>query len=870
VDGYSLLFRAYYALIHANMSNRSGDPTSAIFGFLRMLASLVEQLQPTHLAVALDHPGKTFRDELFDQYKAQRKETPPELIQQLEAMRAILDALSVARVEQEGLEADDVIATLAELASRKGLQVRVVTGDRDALQLVDDDAVVVGLTRKGVSDIEWFGEAQVEAKHGIPPARYPDVAVLRGDTSDNLPGVPGIGPKTAAQLISKYGSLESLLGHVEELPEKHRAAVSRLADDLVQAKRLTLLVRDADLGVTVEDLELGSWDPRRAAQMLVETYDMRRPYDFIAKAFRNRPALVDGKEGENKPGAVRVHQPKRVHQLNRVFDYSQLEGATFAASAAFAGTPGRSAIVKLLLSDQDNFIELTPPFEGLVQKLTDSTLIGSCLKELVRSLAMHHGLDLWPGRLVDLSILGYLLDPDSGAASIKELADRYLGLRNTAEDSLFGQSNDSDLIDEVLLAFPLKEELERRLSADRMDELAVRVEIPLTSVLSDMEITGVAVDLDRLDQIGQDLAQEASGLLAEIHGLAGEVFNPNSPKQLGAILFGKLGLASGKKTKTGYSTSASVLESLRDEHPLVDVVLRYREVEKLRNTFYEGLKSEVAPDGRIHATYKQAVARTGRISSEHPNLQNIPIRTNEGKRFREVFVAPAGNLLVVADYSQIELRILAHLSGDANLIAALRGRTDVHAQVAAQVFGIPVEQVTERERSIAKMVAYGLSYGMESYGLAQRLGIETREAELILSAFFRAFPGLKAYREQAVEEARRYGFTTTLLGRRRYLPDLNSPNRAVRESAERQAMNASTQGLAADIFKIALVQLHKELARFDARLVLQIHDEVVVETPGQVAQEVAQTVERVMSQAYQLEVPLLVNVGVGSSWAQAK
>ena len=869
LDGYSLLFRAFFALQH--LTNRLGDPTNALFGFFRMVAAVYAETQPSHMAVALDHPGPTFRDQLFDGYKGTRKETPTELREQLEAVRGLLDAVQIGWIDQEGLEADDLIATLATRARADGICSLVVTGDRDGLQLVEDPWVTILLTRKGVSDLAWMDEAGVEERYGVAASQYADLAVLRGDKSDNLPGVPGIGEKTGAALIREYGSLEGVLANLGSLPPRPREAISERTEELRLAKRLTELRRDAEIGVDLDYFRVGPWDAAGAERVFVGTYDLRSPFNALKSAFGARKDM----SREAGPSHSDRAPVKRlaIAQLVDVLDYP---GSLYVA-ASYEGSPGRSVLSRIAIGSEQGWCPADPAEIGAAaERFAAHELVGLDLKSLIRSLALFHGVELPAQRFVDLGVLAYLVDPELGRDTLAGLVSSLIGSTDASPpggesaQGLFDSSADDSEVEQLQQLIELKAELAGRLAESGMEELAWRVEVPLLEVLAEMEIAGVKVDALRLDEIGAELSSEAAVAERQLYSLAGEQFNPNSPKQLAEVLFNRLGLTGTKKTKSGYSTDASVLEALRDAHPLVPVLLRYRELEKLRNTFFEGLRSEIGLDGRIHASYNQTVARTGRISSERPNLQNIPVRSEEGRQFREVFVAPEGSLLVSADYSQIELRVLAHLSGDESLSAALRSDEDVHRLVAARVFGVAPSEVSYEQRSVAKMVAYGLSYGMEAYGLSQRLAVPPAEAEAILDAFFTAFPGLRSYRSIAVEEARRLGYTATLLGRRRYIPELSSSNRSMRLSAERQAMNAATQGLAADIFKIALVEMGRRLKPLSALLVLQVHDEVVVETPAERVEEVKAVVVSAMTGAYALSVPLVVNVGVGPSWAAAK
>ncbi len=856
IDGYSLAFRAYYAYAGVNyeMTSSSGMPTTALHGFTRMLADVYRDWRPDYFAVALDYPGATFRDELFDDYKGGRAETPEGLRTQLAALRPLLEALGVPSLEVSGFEADDVIATLVDKAKSAGVMCRVITGDRDALQLVEDGVCTVMLTRQGVSKLEEMTEGAVLEKYGIPPAHYQDFAALRGDSSDNLPGVPGIGEKTAAKLIAEYGSVENIREHVDSLSPRIAKAVKEFDDQLVLGLRLTGLVRDVPLSIEFEQLAVKRFDREAAKRLLVDNLELRTSYDLVCKAFADRGVQIGDSEQE---AATRVLAPAlKWAPFEEVAREARTCGRVYVAHD-LNDTLGKDQEICLVATGVGAKGPLVAGVEVLEKAFGDLEWCGFGLKEFARLTGATRF-----GSLRDLGVLASLCDPTGQEPDFLGAADSFLGGAVTAE-------NGKTLVDMAPWLDTLSRAIDARLEEEGLLPLAQDVEIPLTAVLLQMERDGVQIDGPRLAQITSELTQESERQLRVIREMAGEEFNPNSSRQLGVILFEKLALPRGRRTKTGYSTDARVLERLRGSHPIVGAILGYREVEKLRATFAEGLSAEIADDGRIHATYHQMGARTGRISSDRPNLQNIPIRTEVGKAFREIFVASPDYLLIAADYSQIELRVLAHLSGDERLISALTGGTDVHRTVAASVFQVAESEVTPQQRSVAKMVVYGLSFGMEAYGLSQRLGVSTQEAGAILAKFFEAYPVLDAYRTKVVQEARERGYTMTLLGRRRYLPDLNSNNYALRESAQRQAMNAATQGLAADIFKISLISVANRLIE-PSRLVLQVHDEVVVEAPCDEAPEIAEVVTEALTGAMKLSVPLVVDVGIGPNWAAAK
>jgi DNA polymerase-1 len=898
LDGHSLAFRAFFALQEAGMKTSSGQETHAVYGFVSMTTKLLGDFQPDGMAVAFDRHEPTFRDEIATDYKAGRPPTPDSLIAQVELIREFVQVLGVPGLDALGYEADDVLATLATRLSANDDDVIVVTGDRDAFQLVEDPHVRVLYNRRGVSDYVLYDEAGIIERTGVAPSKYPLLASLRGDPSDNLPGVPGVGEKTAAKLVSTYGNLDAIYAHLDELTPKLRASLAQSEDQVRKNLLLTPVVRDVPLRVELSELGLEHFD-RDALARFFSFLEMRAPRDRLFSVLAKRPGGITQKtEPETK--AIAEALIVRLDSKDAVLSFCEeagriAQGARITIEASFDGEPGRSRIEQIALHVLGaEEVALVPGAQLLddgvriaLEKLFAAKNGGSArivahrAKELMRSL-LSLGIDV-TGLECDTAVVAYLVDPSHGSASLADLARTY-GLPSTDEkESASGQLGfaiddaDEDRLDstvarrtEVIEA--LGKVLEGELDAVGGRSLWEEVERPLVRVLAKMEVAGVGVDADRLRMINRELTEEAKGLEAEIQRHAGESFNVNSTIQLRQILYEKLRLAPGRKTKTGYSTDAATLEKLRDVHPIVDALLRYREVEKLRSTYGEGLLAEIAADGRIHASFNQTVARTGRLSSDQPNLHNIPVRSEDGRRFREAFVPAPGTLLLVADYNQIELRVIAHLSKDPGLVEAFAKGEDIHEATAARVFGVAPKDVTTQMRAKAKMVSYGLAYGMEAYGLAQRLAIPVDEAATILNQYFEAFPAVKDYMEQTVVEARRRGYTETERGRRRYLPELSSDNFRVRQAAERQAMNAGTQGLAADIFKIALVSLDASLeARsLSARIVLQVHDEVLVEAIPEEQEEVETLTLQAMNNAYPLCVPLEVHLAWGTSWADAK
>lgn len=895
LDGFSLAFRAFYALPES-MVTSSGQHTNAIHGFVQMLLNLVKEHQPTHLAVAYDHPDPTFRDQLSTSYKGTRSKTPDPLVSQLPLIAQVVKSLGISLIEKAGYEADDVIATLATHAAMEQIDTIVVTGDRDSFQLVSDPYIKVLYNRRGVSDYELLDEKGVENRMGVGPALYPELAALRGDPSDNIPGVPGVGQKTAAKLLNQYGSLENIFNHLDELSPKLRSALQEHRSQLELNQRLIPLVRNVPLPFSPMDLKLGQWDMDEAKE-LFQFLEFNKIWDRTKFVFADRIASENHKDSGDDNSELMVPRNATVTRAADVSDlgpfFDQMESlSSIYIDVDWRGTPGRSALRTLsagyldhqgdlrVLVISEDAINRSELIDALLKgvNIRDIAVSGIDLKALLRYLITNSLVTF--SIETDLSVASYLLNPGASEYGLSYLAQRWPGLAEFSNPSgphteqltiSLGDDLDTEAISRrIQLGIEIEGRIKELLKQESLIDLYLDIERPLISVLAKMEAVGILVDRSYLTALQGEFVAEVQQLQIEIQEMTGESFNVNSTQQLGRVLFEKMKLPPQKKTKTGYSTDARSLERLRDLHPVIPKIIRYREVEKLRSTYGESLINEIAPDGRIHASFSQTVARTGRLSSDHPNLHNIPIRTADGRRFRNAFIASEGQVFVIADYSQIELRVIAHLCQDPGLISAFQNGIDIHRQTASFTFGVPLDQVSPAQRNKAKMVAYGLAYGMEAYGLAQRLSVSIKEAEEILSSFFAGFPKLKSYMESAVTQAKRDGYTTTEFGRRRPLPELLSPNKQIRESAERQAMNAGIQGLAADIFKVALVRLERELDPEKAHLVLQVHDEVLVETKIDDTDEIREQVKSILESAVNLSVPLEVNIYVGHSWGDAK
>ncbi|WP_420437253.1 DNA polymerase I [Candidatus Poriferisocius sp.] len=895
VDGNSLAYRAFFALPE-DMTTASGQVTNAVYGFTMMLMTLLRDHRPDRLAVAFDRPEPTFRHERITSYKANRRETPDTLRQQLGLVRQLVSTLQITAVDHAGVEADDVIATLATQARDRGDNVIIVTGDRDAYQLVEDPHIRVLYNKRGVSDYALYDEAGIEERTGVKPADYVAYAALRGDPSDNLPGVDGVGEKTAAKLINAYGGIEELYQHLDDQTPKLQQNLGAAEERVKLNLELMELLRDVPLDVGVDDLGFGQPDAAEVKE-LFEFLEFRRFGEFVADVL---DVELDGMEDGAGALAVTVDEVSTAEAAAEALTVLAASAHPVALSAAWGNPldprqPHRRQLLGLAFSaDLEAGKAVWLPAD-LLESSGRSALAeyfgggnrfsAHDAKPLIVWL-LGQGIDA-AGLVLDTRIAAYLLDPASGRYELGDLLRTHSMLEFPDADQpdearLFGEGS-GDPADpsmqaglQALAVSHLAAPLLKALDAQGLRHLNDVMEVPLVRVLARMEHVGIRVDVDALTRLRDQLASDAERLRASvIEAAGGGKFNVNSSKQISELLFDKLGLTPQKKTPGGaYSTDAATLEKLRGEHPVVDELLDYREVEKLRSTYGEGLVAAVGiePDNRIRATFNQTVARTGRLSSDAPNLHNIPVRTETGRVFREVFVADVGCEFLVADYNQIELRCIAHLAEDPGLIDAFESGQDIHTSVAAQVFGIDPGAVGIEERSTAKMVSYGLAYGMEAYGLGQRLNIPTGEAAIILDAYFAAFPALREYMEKTVAEARARGYTETLFGRRRRIPEISSSNFRLRQAAERQAMNAGIQGLAADIFKVALVRLDHALENrgFDSRIILQVHDEVILEVPEGEQDAAAELTVETMAGACQLRVPLEVHLSSGRTWADAK
>jgi DNA polymerase-1 len=888
LDGHSLAYRAFFALPVENFSTSTGQPTNAVYGFTSMLINLLRDEDPTHLAVAFDVSRQTFRSDQYAEYKANRSATPEPFKGQVSLIQEVLAALRIPAVSVAGYEADDVIATLTTEAQEHGIDVLICTGDRDALQLVNDQVTVL-YPRKGVSELTRFTPDEVRAKYDLTPAQYPDFAALRGDPSDNLPGIPGVGEKTAAKWIREYGSLTDLVDKVDTVKGKVGDALRENLGSVLQNSQLTRLVRDVPLDIGVSELGRLSWD-RDEVHQLFDNLQFR--------VLRERLfATLTAAEPEASEGFdVNVERPAAGTVASWLLEHAS---ANARSGVSFGGTWGRGGgrITSVTVAGADNVASWFDPDEladedekALVNWLADPAVPKAVHDVKGPALALAERGWRLAGVTSDTQLAAYLVQPGQRAFDLADLSLRHLRreLRDESPaesdqltlDGGLEESDDVRAEIEAVRASAVRDlagALDTELTARGGTALLTDLELPLTFVLAEMEVTGISADVEHLDGLQSELAAAVREAESDAHSVVGRGFNLGSPKQLQQILFDELGLPKTKRTKTGYTTDADALAWLAEttEHPLIVHLLRHREVSRLKSVV-DSLLPMIDEVGRVHTTFNQTIAATGRLSSVDPNLQNIPVRTAEGRRIRQAFVVDrrAGSgfeSLMTADYSQIEMRIMAHLSEDAGLIEAFTSGEDLHTFVASRAFNLDVAQVDGDLRRRVKAMSYGLAYGLSAYGLAQQLKITPEEAKGQMEAYFARFGGVRDYLYSVVDDARQTGYTETIMGRRRYLPDLNSDNRQRREMAERMALNAPIQGSAADIIKVAMLGVHQALqvAGLQSRLLLQVHDELVLEIAKGEREQVEQLVREQMGAAAKLRVELDVSVGVGPNWDAA-
>ena len=886
LDGNSLAFRAFYALPAENFKTQGGLTTNAVYGFTAMLINLLRDEKPTHVAAAFDVSRKTFRKEKYPEYKEGRAATPDEFRGQIDITKEVLGALGITVLAEEGFEADDLIATLATQGEADGFRVLVVTGDRDSLQLVSDDVTVL-YPKKGVSDLHRFTPDAVVEKYGLTPTQYPDFAALRGDPSDNLPGIPGVGEKTAAKWINQYGSLQALVDHVDEVKGKVGDSLRANLSNVILNRELTDLVKDVPLAHAPEGLRVQPWDRDRIHQLFddLEFRVLRdRLFDTLAPVEPEVELGFDVRGGLLEPGTLAAW-------LAEHSNGSRFGMAVTGTHKAFDADATALAIVSA--NGEGVFIDtarLDPEDEAALASWLADPGPPKALHEA--KLAAHdlagRGWKL-AGVTSDTALAAYLVRPGQRSFALDDLSVRYLGRELRAETqqeqqlSLLDDADavDDDAISALIIRAAAVGELADALDIElaRIDSSALlgQMELPVQRALAEMEEAGIGVDLELLGRLQSQFADQIRDAAEAAYAVIGEQINLGSPKQLQVVLFDKLEMPKTKRTKTGYTTDADALQSLLDKtgHPFLEHLLAHRDATRLKVTV-DGLLNAVASDGRIHTTFNQTIAATGRLSSTEPNLQNIPVRTEAGRQIRDAFVVGKGSVgtfaeLMTADYSQIEMRIMAHLSGDEGLIEAFNTGEDLHTFVGSRAFGVPIDEVTAELRRRVKAMSYGLAYGLSAYGLASQLKISTEDAKAQMDQYFDRFGGVRDYLQSVVEQARKDGYTQTVFGRRRYLPELDSSNRNVREAAERAALNAPIQGSAADIIKVAMINVDRAMkdAGLTSRILLQVHDELLFEVADGERDELEKLVREHMGSAYPLDVPLEVSVGYGRSWDSA-
>ena len=854
IDGHSMAYRAYFALPAENFTTAQGQHTNAIYGFATMLISLIKEEKPSHVAVAFDVSRKTFRTEIFPEYKANRAKTPDEFRSQMSYLHELVAGFGITQFEVEGYEADDILATITKRAENEGAEVLICTGDRDSFQLVSKRTTVL-YPKRGVSEMARMTPDSVQEKYGMSPDQYPDFAALRGDPSDNLPSVPGVGEKTAAKWIVEFGSLKELIENVDKVPGKAGQSLRDNLDNVIRNRELTQLIHDAPIDLSIDSLKWNGVDEEDVSKLFEQL-------EFKTLKDRLKPIL--------KPGSA----PAKKKEVSPSLFTSEINGGVLTPEELdkkIASHEGEIAIAFELIDD--TLHRYAVAFSKNDAAIVHSAKMGSWASDSnvlkiahnAKAIARENGL---VGVVFDTELAAYLVNPGVRAQELPDLLERW-GDGSRIDES----SPEQRLLTECTSLFGLKGSLASELDNRSLTKLYNELELPVAALLAKMENRGVAVDKKALNKLAKFFEGEVDRETKLAHKAAGHEFNVGSPKQLQVVLFEELKLPKTKKIKTGYTTDAEALNWLlvQTKHPLLESLLRIRETKKLGTTV-EGLLVEIASDNRIHTHFAQTVAATGRLSSVGPNLQNIPVRTQEGRKIRECFVAGVGYVaLLTADYSQIEMRIMAHLSNDKALLAAFESGEDLHATVAAEVFGVNAQDVDPEMRRQIKAMSYGLAYGLSSYGLGAQLGISPGQAQTLMDKYFERFGGIRDYLKSVVEEARKVGYTETVMGRRRYLPDLMHDNRQRREVAERMALNAPIQGSAADIIKQAMlsVQSSIEKEKLKSRLLLQVHDELIFEVVEGEEEKLTQVVRREMGSAYPLKAPLDVNVGIGKSWNEA-
>ncbi|MEC1022554.1 DNA polymerase I [Bacillus paralicheniformis] len=870
VDGNSLAYRAFFAL--PLLSNEKGIHTNAVYGFTTILMKMLEEEKPTHMLVAFDAGKTTFRHKTFKEYKGGRQKTPPELSEQLPFIRELLDAYQILRYELENYEADDIIGTLAKSAEKDGFEVKIFSGDKDLTQLATE-GTTVAITKKGITDVEYYTPEHVREKYGLTPEQIIDMKGLMGDSSDNIPGVPGVGEKTAIKLLKQFHTIEELLSSIDEVNgKKLKEKLEEFKEQALMSKELATITTEAPLEVTLDSLGYEGFDREAVVKIFKDL-----GFNSLLERIGEEPGEKEEEQFEEINVMIKTDitddlfaSPASlvVEQLGDNYHEAPILGFSIVNEHGAFFIPEETAV------QSDRFKEWAED-ESKKKWVFDAKRAAVALR--------WRGIEL-KGAEFDVLLAAYIINPGHSYDDVASVAKEHQLHIVAADEAVYGKGAKQAVPDEKELADHLarkakaisllREKLLDELEKNEQLDLFEALEMPLAHILGEMESIGVQVDVGRLKKMGEELSAKLAEYEKKIHESAGETFNINSPKQLGVILFEKLGLPAVKKTKTGYSTSADVLEKLRDKHVIIEDILHYRQIGKLQSTYVEGLLKVIKKDShKVHTRFNQALTQTGRLSSTDPNLQNIPIRLEEGRKIRQAFVpSQKGWLMFAADYSQIELRVLAHISKDKNLIEAFTNDMDVHTKTAMDVFHVSEEEVTPAMRRQAKAVNFGIVYGISDYGLSQNLGITRKEAAAFIERYFHSFQGVKEYMEETVQEAKQKGYVTTLLSRRRYIPELTSRNFNLRSFAERTAMNTPIQGSAADIIKKAMIDMADKLKEknLKAKLLLQVHDELIFEAPEDEIKVLEKLVPEVMEHALELDVPLKMDCASGPSWYDAK
>ena len=874
IDGNSIINRAFYAL--PEMSNKEGLKTNAIYGFTNMLLKIIDTYNPTHISVAFDRKAPTFRHIEFKEYKAGRKKMPDELREQFEPLKDLLDKFNIHRLEIDGYEADDIIGTVSKIAEDNGFKVYIVTGDKDAIQLASNKTTTL-ITKKGVGEVEEYDYDSVIEKYEMTPTQFIDLKGLMGDKSDNIPGVPGIGEKTGIKLIKEFSSIEGIFDNIDSIKGSTKKKLEENKELAIMSKKLATIIRDVPVEFNLEELEYGNYN----------TKDILDVFKYLGfTSLIPRIGSLDESEDIVNEANVEISKLEDIDEfINKVKENNELTIKTVTREGnildkrikyIFLSVDGK----KIYYVEENSIHKLEYIFTS-----NEIKKLGYNLKDDYIALKPY-GIKL-ENIYFDITIAEYLIDSMSSTSyECSAIAMKYLTKKVKTKEELLGKgvkakkyqdlsfeelsSHISQIIDTVKSVMPIMEE---NLKESNMDGLLYHVEMPLVEVLADMEYEGVKVDKEKLNELGSQFKEIIKKLESEIYKISGEEFNINSPKQLGVILFEKLGLPVIKKTKTGYSTNAEVLDKLKDQSPIIDKIIEYRQIVKLNSTYVEGLLSIINPiDGRIHSSFNQTITTTGRISSTEPNLQNIPVKLEMGRNIRKVFISDKGCKLVDADYSQVELRVLAHMSQDETMIDAFKHNEDIHTKTASQVFNVSMDEVTSKQRSDAKAVNFGIVYGKSDFGLSEDLNIPVKQAKEYIENYFNKYNKIKEFMDNIIEDASSNGYVTTILNRRRYIPEIKSSNFMLRNAGKRAAMNAPIQGSAADIIKIAMINVYKKLEEnnLKSKLILQVHDELIVEAVDSEIDIVKKIVKDEMENAVCLDVNLDVDLNIGDSWYDTK